>query len=65
MLLTTHEEVPEELVYQMTKTLATHPQEVREAHSIMKDWEPEDATLNPPIPYHPGALRYWEEAGIR
>jgi uncharacterized protein len=58
-------EVPDEVVYQMTKLAfdnkdlleATHP-------STAKFLEPQSVLEVSPIPLHPGAIRYYEEIGL-
>lgn len=63
-ILVTHSDVPEETVYQMTKSLFENLDSVKAAHAAAKDIDPAKATENLPIPLHPGAERYYREAGI-
>jgi hypothetical protein len=65
-LIITREELPEELVYQMTKALYENLEDVRSVAAAVRGFGPE--LVAPPeemlIPYHDGALRYFKEAGI-
>ncbi|MBI5780080.1 MAG: TAXI family TRAP transporter solute-binding subunit [Rhodocyclales bacterium] len=63
-LLVTHSGVPEEIVYRMTKSMFEHLDELSAAHSAAKAIKLEDATTGLPIPLHPGAERYYREAGL-
>lgn len=62
--LVTHEGVSDELAYQMTKALWTHLDELVAAHSAAKAIKLHDALTGMPIPLHPGAAKYYKEAGI-
>lgn len=63
-ILVTHEDVPEEVVYQMTKQMFEGLDSIKAAHAAGRDIDPSKATDNLPIPLHPGAERYYREAGI-
>lgn len=63
-LLVTHEGVPEETVYQMTKLLFENLDSVKAAHAAGKAIDPARAAENLPIPLHPGAERYYREIGV-
>ncbi len=58
------EEIPEEIVYQITRTLLEHVGEFRSAHPSIKDFTPEMAVLGNVVPYHLGAERYFREIGL-
>lgn len=63
-ILVTHDGVSEETVYQMTKLLFENLDTVKAAHAAGQAIDPAKATENLPIPLHPGAERYYKEAGI-
>jgi TRAP transporter TAXI family solute receptor len=63
-ILVTHEKVSDEVVYQMTKLMFENLGTLSNAHSAAKDIKLENATQNLPIPLHPGAERYYKEAGV-
>jgi TRAP transporter TAXI family solute receptor len=62
--LVTHDGVPEEVVYQMTKLLFDNLPKMAAAHAAAKAIDPAKALDGMPIPLHPGAERYYREAGI-
>jgi TRAP transporter TAXI family solute receptor len=62
-ILVTHEGVSDEVAYQMTKLMFDNLGRLGTAHSAAKDIKLETATKNLPIPLHPGAERFYKEAG--
>lgn len=62
--LITHEGVPEEEVYQMTKLMYDNLDAMRAAHSAAQAIDPAKAVEAMPVPLHPGAEKYYREAGI-
>lgn len=63
-LLVTHEKVSDEVAYQMTKLMFDNLGRLATAHSAAKEIKLETATRNLPIPLHPGAERFYKEAGV-
>ena len=61
--LVTHEGVPADTVYAMTKALFSNLDQMIAAHSAAKVITLADATKSLPIPLHPGAERYFREVG--
>jgi TRAP transporter TAXI family solute receptor len=62
--LVTHEGVPADVVYTMTKALFDNLDHMVAAHSAAKAINRAEAANNPPVPLHPGAERYYREAGL-
>ena len=62
-ILVTHEGVSDEVAYQMTKLMFDNLGRLGTAHSAAQDIKLETATQNLPIPLHPGAERFYKEAG--
>jgi uncharacterized protein len=62
--LITHDGVSEETVYQMTKLLFENLDRLGAAHAAAQGIDPAKALEGMPIPLHPGAERYYREAGI-
>ncbi|WP_369814602.1 TAXI family TRAP transporter solute-binding subunit [Gemmobacter sp. LW-1] len=60
----THEDVPEETVYQMTKLMFEHLPQLVAAHKAAEAISLETATQGMPLPLHPGAERYYREVGL-
>ncbi len=57
-------DVDEETVYQVTKALHGGKDALVEAHGIFNGFDPSRMALDVDVPYHPGAQRYYEEAGL-
>ncbi len=62
--LITHEDVPEETVYQMTRGMYENLDELRAAHSAAEAIDLQQALTGMPVPLHPGAKRYFDEQGL-
>ncbi len=62
--LVTREDLPADLVYQMTKDLFANLPALVAAHGAAKDISRDRALQGMPIPLHPGAERYYKEAGL-
>jgi TRAP transporter TAXI family solute receptor len=63
-LLITNKNMPEEEVYEMTKTLFDNLEDLRKSHSSAKHIELEKAVQKLPLPLHPGAEKYYKEKGV-
>ena len=63
-ILVTHEGVPAETVYAMTKSMFDNLDGLVAAHTAAKGIVKNDATLGLPIPLHAGAEKYYREAGL-
>jgi TRAP transporter TAXI family solute receptor len=59
------ENVDDDTVYAITRVLIEAHEQLGEVATDLKFWIPEDAaTVNAVYPYHPGAIRYYKEAGL-
>ncbi|SHM23072.1 TAXI family TRAP transporter solute-binding subunit [Halomonas cupida] len=56
-------EMDEETAYQITRTLFEQTDELIAIHPAANDTTVEFSVNSTPIPFHPGALRYYEEVG--
>jgi TRAP transporter TAXI family solute receptor len=63
-VLVVNESMDEQLAYDITRLLFEKQPDLAAAHPAANELTLENATKNSPIPYHPGALRYYEEQGI-
>ena len=54
----------EDLAYEITKVLLERSQELASASGAAREITPVTAVRGSPVPFHPGALRYYREAGI-
>jgi TRAP transporter TAXI family solute receptor len=58
-----HKDMPEELVYQMTKTLLQNKEKWEVGQTAFESFEPENACKSTVVPLHPGAERAYRELG--
>ncbi|MGQ5489919.1 TAXI family TRAP transporter solute-binding subunit [Thauera sp. ZXT1-4] len=63
-ILVTHAEVPDEVVYAKTKSMFENLDQLVSAHAAARGIQAEGAADNLPLPLHPGAERYYREAGL-
>ncbi|MBI4841610.1 MAG: TAXI family TRAP transporter solute-binding subunit [candidate division NC10 bacterium] len=64
-LLVAHERMEEPLAYQITKALLEHTPDLVAVHKAAQEITLKSAVLGSPVPFHPGAARYYKEKGIR
>lgn len=62
-ILVTREDVSDDIAYQMTRLMFENLTRLGNSHSAAKDIKLQNAAKNLPIPLHPGAERYYKEAG--
>ena len=62
--LVTHEGVPADLIYQMTKAMYDNLDMMVAAHAAAKAIKRENALKGMPLPLHPGAEKYYREVGL-
>jgi uncharacterized protein len=60
-----HKDLPDGLVYQIVKTVFDNQGELIKAHPAAQQTVPENIGRNTFLPLHPGALRYYQERGIK
>ncbi len=63
--LTCHEKMDERLAYDVLKVLFEHKDELVIGHQVAKDFKLENAVLGSPFPYHPAAIKYFREKGLK
>jgi uncharacterized protein len=63
-LFVAHELMAEDLAYEITKVLLERSDELASASGVAREITPVSAVRGSPVPFHPGALRYYREAGI-
>ena len=64
-LLTAHERMDESLAYQITKLLHERTADLVAVHQAAQEITLKSAVVGSPIPFHPGAIRYYKEKGIK
>ncbi len=62
--LVTHEGVPADTVYQMTKSMFDNLDHLVAAHAAAKAIRKDKALVGMPLPLHPGAEKYYRESGL-
>lgn len=63
-ILVVREDMSEELVYNMTKAIFENLDTLVSTHAAAKDIKLEKVKKGVPIPFHPGAEKYFKEKGI-
>ena len=62
--LVTHDGVPVDTIYKMTKSMWENVDQLYAAHAAAKAMTKENAAKGMPLPLHPGAEKYYKEAGL-
>lgn len=58
------EQVPDNVVYLITKALWENHKDFDKVHQLLKDWVPDRfVSKDAAIPYHPGAIKFYREKG--
>lgn len=56
-------EVPDEIVYKVAKTLHAKKADLVQALGAFRQFEPKQMARKHPVPYHPGAVKFYQEIG--
>ena len=62
--LVTSADTPDDVVYAVTKEVMTHLDQFRKLHPALANLTPESMLQGLTAPIHPGALKYYKEAGL-
>jgi len=62
--LLTSASLSEEVAYEITKAVFSNLDEFKKLHPALADLTPENMLEGNSVPYHPGALKYFKEAGL-
>ena len=63
--LTCLEKTDEKLAYNIVKVLFDHKNDLEAGHKVAKQLALESAVLGSPYPFHPGAIKFYKEKGIK
>ncbi len=55
----------QDLVYRVTKALFENIEKIRQSHPSCQELDLDSAVEGMPIAYHPGALKYFAEKGLK
>jgi TRAP-type uncharacterized transport system substrate-binding protein len=64
--LSTNKNVPEDVIYKVTKALHDNKAGLASTFAPLREFEPAGMSFPVPTPleYHPGAIRFYQEAGM-
>ena len=62
-LLVVHQDMPDQLAYDITRLLFEHQAELVAVHREAANLKPATETTASPAPFHPGAIRFYRERG--
>jgi TRAP transporter TAXI family solute receptor len=54
----------DELVYKITKTMYENKKDLADTFAVFKTFEPKEMVKKLPLPYHPGAIKFYKEVGM-
>jgi TRAP transporter TAXI family solute receptor len=57
------EKMAETLAYEITRAVFEHAAELAAIHPVARGFSPERGASGSPVPFHPGAIRYYRERG--
>ena len=63
-VITVNQDMPEDLAYRMTKIFNENLDKVHQIHASLAAYEVKDGPTGCGVPLHPGAERYYREAGV-
>ncbi|MGL1832585.1 TAXI family TRAP transporter solute-binding subunit [Rhodocyclaceae bacterium SMB388] len=59
-----HKDMPDSLAYEVTKLVMDNHERMMQVHSAARETLPENVDKNSFLPFHAGAVRYYEETGV-
>jgi uncharacterized protein len=59
-----HADMPESLAYEITKLVMENNDRMLQIHATAAETTPDNVDKNGFLPYHPGAVRYFDEIGV-
>jgi TRAP transporter TAXI family solute receptor len=65
-ILIAHEKLSDQAAYNIVKTIFDKRQELINVHKAAQDFKLETQKASAtPVPYHPGAIKYFKEKGVK
>ena len=62
--LVAHSDIADDVVYELTKAFFTNLKKFHVVHASAKEYDLDSSLDNPSVPFHPGAIRFYQEIGI-
>ena len=63
-VITTHKDLPDDLVYRITRAINDNLDKVHRIHASLAPYQVADGITGTGIPLHPGAIKYYKEKGV-
>jgi len=63
-VITTHKDIPDDVVYRITRAIHENLDKVRRIHGSLETYKLEDGPTGTGIPLHPAAEKYFKEKGV-
>jgi len=63
-LVISRADLSDDLAYTVVKALIENYNDLKMINPVLADWKPEVAVREVPVPYHPGAIKYYKEKGL-
>jgi uncharacterized protein len=57
-------DLSDDQAYTIVKALIENYNDLKAINPVLADWKPEAAVREVPVPYHPGAIKYYKEKGL-
>ena len=64
MAIIASDDVPDEIAYKIIMSIHKNWNQLKSIHALAKQWTLKNTLDNPPIPFHPGAIRAFKELGV-
>ena len=64
-VMVTNKDTPDDVVFQMTKAIAENNAKLAESFGAFRNASVDKMAPASEVPYHPGAIKYYDEAGIK
>jgi TRAP-type uncharacterized transport system substrate-binding protein len=55
---------PEDMVYKVTKAIYENKADLDQGFAVFKTMSVQEMAKDIPVPYHPGAIRFYKEKGM-
>lgn len=62
--LFTNDKLPNDVAYEVVKTLHANKEELAKVHPAMEEFMPANMAMKTAVPFHPGAAKFYQEKGM-